>query len=382
MVRVGIIGCGRIADLHHLGYAEEPRAEVVAVCDVDADAVARRRDEWRVAKGYQDYRELLADPEIDAVEILTPQTIHEPMAIAAIEAGKHVAVQKPMTIGLESANRMIAAARRASSVFKVTDNYVFYPPIRLAKTMIDAGDIGEPIMMRMKFIGGLWHGGWHVPEDTWAWRQREAAQGRGVQTFDHGHHMWATAQFLLGPVDCVSSWIDFTGDFVDCPAVIMWKYKDLKRYGVCDYTQAVELPIPSKYYSCDEWFEITGSRGIILIRRCTGNLLDGPPVSVFDGERWKHHDVESDWASGFRYALRNFIAAIHGDDQPLLTGAQARDVLRFGFALRKSADRRREVYLDELDRSLPGLYAWKRRRQAQRAMRAHLTHSAESEHHS
>ena len=110
--------------------------------------------------------------------------------------------------------------------------------------------------------------------------------------------------------------------------------------------------------------------------------LDGPAVSVFDGESWKHHDVESDWASGFRYALRNFIAAIHGDDQPLLTGAQARDVLRFGFALRKSADRRREVYLDELDRSLPGLYAWKRRRQAQRAMRAHLTHSAESEHHS
>lgn len=348
MIRVGIIGCGRIADLHYAGYVNNPDAAVVAVCDADADTAEARKQAWNVPQAYTDYRELLANADIDAVEILTPQTIHEPIVIDAARAKKHVAVQKPMTISLPAADRMIDAAREAGIVFKVTDNYLFYPPIVLAKRMIEEGVIGEPCMLRMKFVGGKWAGGWEVPQETWAWRLEEIANGRGIQTFDHGHHMWATAWYLMGEIERVTAWVDWSYKFIDCPSVIMWKYKQPQRYGVCDYSQAIDLAIPSKYYSCDEWFEITGSAGIILIRRCTGNLQDGPAVSVCTSEGWQHHDVESDWASGFRYALRNFIAAIHGNEPPLLTGEQAKNILKFGLALRKSSDERREIALDEM----------------------------------
>ena len=160
--------------------------------------------------------------------------------------------------------------------------------------------------------------------------------------------MWATAYFLMGAFERVSAWIDWTGDFIDCPAVIMWKHREAKRYGVCDYTQALDLPIPTKYYSCDEWFEVTGSRGILLVRRCTGNIIDGPAVSVFTDDGWTHHEVESDWAAGFAYALRNFVGAIQGREAPLLSGAEARHVLAFAFALRRSSDERREVAVDEM----------------------------------
>jgi len=348
MIRVGLIGCGRIADLHYAGYAGLEDARVEAICDADSDALERRRCAWGVRRAYADYRDLLADPAIDAVEILTPQPLHEPMAAAAAQAGKHIAMQKPMTTSLESADRMINAARDADVLFKVTDNYLFYPPIRLAKTMIDDGVIGEPQMIRMKFIGGRWNGGWEVPASTWAWRLQEIQEGRGIQTFDHGHHLWATAWYLLGEIERVAAWIDYTEKIVDCPSVIMWKYKNAARYGICDYCQAMDLAVPSKYYSCDEWFEITGSRGIVLIRRCTGHLVDGPAVSVCTSDGWSHHEIESDWASGFHYAAQNFIAAIQGKEPPLLTGEQAKNVLRFAFALRRSSDERREIRLDDL----------------------------------
>jgi predicted dehydrogenase len=348
MIKVGIIGLGRIADLHRLGYVDNPEACIHAVCDVDPEAVEKRRGEWQTARGYLDYHELLADPDIDAVEILTPQTVHEPMVIDAARAGKHIAVQKPMTISLEGAERMLDAVAQANITYKVTDNYLFYPPIAFAKRLIDEGVIGEPCMLRMKFVGGLWKGGWAVPAETWAWRLEEVMKGRGLQTFDHGHHMWAVAWYLLGEIERVVSWIDTTLGVIDCPAVIMWKYKAARRYGVCDYSQATDLAIPSKYYSCDEWFEITGSRGILLVRRCTGNLQDGPAVSLYTNDGWTHHDVESDWSAGFRLATRNFIGAIQGTSAPLLTGQQATEILRFAFALRRSSDERREVCLDEL----------------------------------
>ena len=351
MIHVGLVGCGRIADLHYAGYADNPDAMLYAVCDADAEVAQARSAAWHTPKCYVDFRELLADPNIDAVEIVTPQTVHESMVIAAAEAGKHIAVQKPMTIGLDEADRMIAATRKAGVTYKVTDNYPFYPPIAFAKRLIDDGVIGEPTMLRMKFVGGKWEGGWEVPRDTWAWRRKEAEAGRGTQTFDHGHHMWSTAWFLLGEIERVTAWVDTTDEFIDCPAVIMWKYKAPRRYGVCDYSQATELAIPTRYYSCDEWFEVTGSKGIILVRRCTGNILDGPAVSVFTSGGWAHHDVESDWAAGFRFALRNFIGAIKGAEEPLLTGEQGRGILRFALALRRSSDERREVCLDEMDRT-------------------------------
>ncbi len=349
MIRVGIIGLGRIADLHYLGYAGNPDAEVTAICDVDSETAQRRKREWNVSKTYSDYRDLLADVEIDAVEIVTPQTIHEPMVIAAAEARKHIAVQKPMTVSLASADRMLDAVRETKKVYKVTDNYLFYPPISFAKRVIEDGTIGEPITMRMKFVGGRWSDGWAVPQETWAWRLQEIQNGRGLQTFDHGHHMWATAWYLMGAFERVTAWIDWTERIIDCPSVIMWKHKDAKRYGVCDYTQAMDLAIPTRYYSCDEWFEVTGSRGILLVRRCTGNLQDGPAVSVYTSDGWTHHDIESDWGAGFRYATENFIGAIRGVEDPLLRGDQAREILRFALALRRSADERREVAMEEME---------------------------------
>lgn len=362
-INVALVGCGRIADLHAPGLLQTDGARLYGVCDLDPEVAAARQAEWGADRSWTDFDQVLADPAVDAVEVLTPQTLHEAMVIAALRAGKHVAVQKPITIDLPSADRMVAAAEASGRVFKVTENYVFYPPIVRAKALLEAGAIGEPIGLRIKLLSGP-TGGWEVPASAWQWRVEEAAAGRGFTTFDHGHHLWSTAWYLMGEVERVVAWIDSIDGVVDCPAVVMWKHTDAKRYGTCDLIHATELNVPSRYYSNDEWIEVTGTRGVLVITRCTGDVQTGPPLRRFDGERWiDEEDLDADWGAGFVGATRNFLAAIRGEAAPLLDGRQGREILRFALAIQRSARERREVFLEELDRALPGAYSWRRRRQ-------------------
>jgi predicted dehydrogenase len=362
MINVGIIGCGRIADLHSLGYKDNPDACIRAVCDADAERAERRRMEWGAERAYTDYRDLLQNPDIDAVEIITPYDTHEQIAIDALKAEKHVAVQKPMTTTLKSADRMLAAAEKREKVFKITEGYVCWPPLVFAKRLIESGRIGEPQGMRIKYICSP-KGGWDVPPSTLMQQLDKAAKGYGLETFDHGHHEWATAWYLLGPVERVSAWIDSVDGVLDCPATIMWKHRGGKRYGTADYMFAPDMNMPTRYYSNDEWYEISGSKGILLVNRGTGNIHSGPSVSLFNGQGWEHFDdVPSDWSEGFIGATHNFIAAIRGEEQPLLSGVQGREILRFAIAIAKSARKRREVYLDEFEAPFPPLYTWARRR--------------------
>jgi putative sterol carrier protein len=171
----------------------------------------------------------------------------------------------------------------------------------------------------------------------------------------------------MGDMDKVSAWIDTLDGIIDSPAFIMWKHRDGIKYGVCDYANARQMNIPSKYYANDEWFEITGTKGIIQVHRCTGNILRGPAVSLFNGKSWRHFNAPSDWGAGFIGSTKNFIASIMGKEQPLLSGGEAREILKFNFAIQKSSHLLREVYLDEMDRSLPSLYAWRRRRAEKKA---------------
>lgn len=345
-VRIGIIGCGRIADLHASGYRADRRAKVIAVCDADRSRAASKAAEWGAAFVYDDYRDLLENKNIDAVEIITPQRFHEIMLVDALAAGKHVSVQKPMTVDMASADRMVAAAAASPRlVSRLFENYVHYPPLVLMKNIIDEGKIGEPTSMHIKFISGS-GGGWQVPDSAWGWRKVEHGKGFGMQTFDHGHHMWSVAWYLLGEVESVLAWIDSVDGEIDCPAKILWKYKGAPKYGSCDYSHGTELHIPSDYYANDEWFEVTGSKGIAQVVRCTGKIQEGPAVRFFRDDRWKEFpDVESDWGSGFKGATANFISAILGLEKPSMGLARGRDILRMDLAIAESARDRRQIYL-------------------------------------
>ncbi len=159
-LRVGFIGAGAITDLHYLGYKDNPKAELHAICDVDEALLRRRASDWKIRKTYTDYRQLLADPDVDAVEVITPHNLHAEMGIAALEAGKHVSVQKPMAITVTECDALIEAAQRAGKLMRVFENFRFYPPLMKAKELLDAGAIGEPLSIRLKCVQGTSGEGW------------------------------------------------------------------------------------------------------------------------------------------------------------------------------------------------------------------------------
>ena len=117
VIRVGIVGCGRIAELHAMGYRGREDARICAVCDVNKGHAEKAARAWGVEKIYTDYQRLLADPEIDLVELLVPHHLHASMTVQACMAGKHVSVQKPMAMNVAEADQMIAACEAGRGRF-------------------------------------------------------------------------------------------------------------------------------------------------------------------------------------------------------------------------------------------------------------------------
>lgn len=350
-LRVGFIGGGRIADLHAAGYRDWPKARLVAVCDAREELAAARAREWGADRHYSDYRQLLQDPAIDVVEVITPHHLHAEMAIAALEAGKHVSVQKPMAMSLAEADAMIAAARRSGRKMRVIENFRYYPPLVRAKELLDAGTIGEPISIRLKVIGGSGTRGWPVPGEALQWRLDEERCGGGPWIFDHGYHLFSIAMYFLGEVEKVFGWIHRreSAPAYDAPAMFIWKHREGIRYGSWETVASSRLTVPSRYYANDDWVEITGNEGLIWVNQCSGHMLERPPVVLYrDGEVREFHDLETDWGQSFVLGVRDFIDAILEDRDCSLSGPEAREILRFSLAAHLSAREQRQVFLDEL----------------------------------
>ena len=352
-LRVGIIGVGRIADLHYLGYKDNPRAELRAIADVSRELLERRAREWGVPNAYTDYRQLLADPNVDAVEVITPHHLHCQMGVAALDAGKHLSMQKPMAVNVSECDALIAAAKRSGKMFRVFENFRHYPPIMRAKELLDSGAIGEPLSIRMKAIQGSMGEGWQIPYDTLAWRFDEAQSGGGRVIFDYGYHLFAIAMWLLGDVEKVFSYITHRtiqhGWLLDSPAMVIWKYKDVEKYGSYEAVTSDDLLVRTRYWPEDEWFEMTGSRGFIWVNRCTSMLLDRPPVVMYcDGVTTEFSDMDSDWSASFVNGVHDFVDAVLDGRQAHLTGEEGKRVLQFCRAIQLSAKEGREVRLEEI----------------------------------
>ena len=353
-VDVGLIGCGRIASLQVLGYRDHSRAELTAICDNDEALLGQRQQEWQPKKTYRDYHQLLADSDVNAVEILVPHHLHREVAIAALQAGKHASLQKPPALTLRELDDVNEAAKAAGRRLRVFENFMYYPPHVKARALIQEGAIGEPISVRIKTAAGRFDDGWPVPAASLAWRMNPETCGGGPTCFDHGYHCYNMARFFVAePVERVHAWIHvnrFGSDaFYDGPALISWKYAGVPKFGSWEVIASVGMRVRSKYYASDDRIEIHGTEGIIWINRCTGSLLDEPALVLYrDGETRAWHDIPNDWSESFRLGVHDFIDALIEGRQPPQDADDAAATLRFAIAAHVSACEHREVCLDEI----------------------------------
>lgn len=355
-VRVAIVGCGRISDLHQMGYRDNPDARIVAVCDTNKAHAKKKGKEWGVDKVYTDFTQVLDNKEVDLVELLTPHHLHCTMTVQACQAGKHVSVQKPMALSAAEADEMILAADRAGVTLRVYETFVYYAPAMRARQLIDAGEIGDVRAVRMHVSTGTSDTSWDVPLSAWLWRFNEKLCGGGPLVFDHGYHLFSLGYYLGGPVERVFAWIDQTpvkeaGGIVkiDAPAAIMFQFKASRRYGLLDIEHTPKMRIYSDYYADDDRIEIIGEKGILFINRYTTKTVDLPELMLFKDGRTTPVPVEGvGWHDSFIATTHDFIEKLKVGGQPRLDGSTGKAVLQFTLAALQSAATGCEVRPDDV----------------------------------
>ena len=142
MIKVGIVGTG-IGRFHASGYKKCPDVEIKAFCDIDRERAERSAKDYGAPDVYTDYNEMLKDPEIDAVSVCTPNSLHAPVTIASFEAGKHVLCEKPIATNADEARAMVEAGRKSGKIFMMAFNNRFRGDTQLLKKCIEKGDLGD-----------------------------------------------------------------------------------------------------------------------------------------------------------------------------------------------------------------------------------------------
>ena len=182
-LRAGIIGLSMGAG-HLDAYASHPEVEVRGVCDLNKDLLGQLARKYNVEFATADYRELLGRKDIDMVSVATPDYFHAEQSIAALEAGKHVLCEKPMTVTLEDCREIVRAAERSGRKFMVGQICRFAPGFRLTKRLIDEGKIGELFFVESEYAhdysGVPGAGGWRKDPV----KKREPFLGGGCHAVD------------------------------------------------------------------------------------------------------------------------------------------------------------------------------------------------------
>lgn len=194
-LKVGVIGCGSISKYRHLPeYAANPHVEIVAVCDIVEERATAMAEQYN-ATVYTDYKKMLTEAELDIVSVCTPNYLHAPMSIDALNAGNHVLCEKPMATSKEEAEEMIKAAEANGKKLMIAHNQRFVPSHVKAKELIENGTIGKVYSFRTAF-GHPGPEGWSIDgKESWFFRKEEAFIGA---MGDLGVHKTDLMRYLLG----------------------------------------------------------------------------------------------------------------------------------------------------------------------------------------
>jgi predicted dehydrogenase len=188
-LKIGVIGAGSISDLHLQSYRKLEDAELLAVCDLNEARAQGKADKYDIPCVYADYRDLLANPDVDAVSICTWNDSHAEIGIAALRAGKHVLVEKPLCRTVEEAERLRQAVDESGRTLQVGFVRRYDANAQLVKRFIDGGELGEIYYAKASCLRRLGNpGGWFA----------DVGRSGGGPLIDIGVHVIDLCWYLMG----------------------------------------------------------------------------------------------------------------------------------------------------------------------------------------
>lgn len=335
-LKIAVIGCGSIARHRHLPeYAANVNVEIAAVCDI-VEARAIEFAEKYNARAFTSYEELLAIEEIDAISVCTPNYLHAPISIAALNAGKHVLCEKPMATKKEEALSMILAAKKNDKKLMIGHNQRFVSSHVKARKLIENGDVGKIYSFRTAFG--------HPGPEKWSADRKESWFFKKEQAFigamgDLGVHKTDLIRYLLGEeIVEVGAFVETsakTNTDVDDNAVCILKTES----GIVG-TLAVSWSYVSKE---DNSTIIYGENAILRLEEDPNFSLI---VQYINGETVKYElgNIQSNEEAGQKssHVIENFVNSILLNIDPPITGEEGMKSLNVILAALES-DKTRQI---------------------------------------
>jgi predicted dehydrogenase len=328
-LRVALCGLGEIGQIHLRAIRDCDAAELVAVSDLDQELAEQTVADDR-ASAYDDIDQMLAEEEIDLLDICLPHNLHLPVALAAIEAGCHVLLEKPMAIDLESCDEIISAADARGVRVAVSHNQYFYEPQARLRELIEAGELGEVRSLYARlWIGGKYRG----------WRE-DASQSGGGLLIDAGVHRVYAMLALGGPVETVSAVMDLPRS-EDSFVVTL------------GFASGATGVIQGAYHGpegvFDDRVEVFGSKGIGEVAGCEafseGDLRDVPQLRLRLDGQWRDEAVTDAWDASVRRSVDRLITAVAEGEEPPVGAEAGRAAVEVIQAAYRSAETGRVVSL-------------------------------------
>ena len=341
-VKVGIVGSRFQADCIAAAVKANPDvAELIAVASPTKGNAAAFAKRHGVAHAYADYRELLANPDIEMVSITAPNRLHAQITIDAAKAGKHVVCEKPLCITLEEADAMIDACARAGVLLLYAEELFFAPKYLKAKQMADEGAFGRIHLVKQ----GEKHSG---PHSDWFW---DVDQSGGGAVMDLGCHGIAFCWWFLGRQRVKSVYAHLSTQVHgartqgDDEALTIIEFED-GAIGVVENSW-------NRPGGMDDSIEVFGDKGQVYADLLMGNAMPTysevgfgyavEKASTTTG--WTYPVYEEHWNYGFPQEMRHFARCVRGTETPISDGETGRVVQEVLYAAYASAGLGRKIQL-------------------------------------
>lgn len=352
-VRLGIIGCGNVTENRHLPAIQAARSlRVIALADIDQERLLRVADKFGVENRYVDYRALLADPGVEAVAVCTPMQWHVEMAIAALDTGKHVFVEKPLALSLDEADALIQRAAESQCRVMVGYNLRWHRLVRQAWEMIRQGKLGQIELAVATFTSGTRYKG-----DVLEWKKRRSLGGGVLLEFaTHYFDLW---RFLLQTeVEEVfatsrsDEWDDVTGTLTarlknGALATAYFSESTTERNEVQIFGQGGSLHLSLYRFDGMEFIPLSVAPGSIEGRRSRlAHSLKQLPRAV------RHFRRGGEYYASFIGQWHHFADSIQGITPVECTFEDGRRALQVALAAAQSASTGEPVRVEEAHRAI------------------------------
>ena len=330
MIGVAVLGLGRVGPAHAEVVAKNPQTRLVAIADADAEKLHRTAASYPGCVALTDYRAALARDDVEAVVICLPHWLHERAAIDAVQAGKHVLIEKPLAASLEECERVAEVVRKSSVTFTVGHTQHFYPIVAEAKRVLDSGRIGRTIMAI-----DTWYKP-HQPEKRPPWLL-DRKLGGGMLLMDGTHMIDRLLWHLGGRVQSVKA---MNGNPVypeiaaDDTAMAFLQFDN----GLVATISRIAYRTGVTQYGADYF----GTNGQIKYRLPYGQHGE---VGLWVGQDEVWEPVEVAENDSLADQLDAFLDAIQNGTRPAVTVDHGLEVIRVMEAIERSGETGREVLL-------------------------------------